>query len=201
MKDRLLSLGAEAEVFLTTYYGRKAVLKKRKSKSYREKELDRKIIKERAKEECILLHRAKLAGLKTPAVWKISRDFSVIMEYLEGKTLKDEIMEGKTELIEKAGESVGILHENNIIHGDLTTSNFIVQGKELAVIDFGLGFFSSKYEDKAVDLLNFKKTFLSIHFDFMEKWQDFQKGYEKTCKDAKHVLKQIKKVEERARYY
>ena len=60
------------------------------------------------------------------------------------------------------------LHKNNIIHGDLTTSNLLVQDPstsdpELIVIDFGLGFAEGTPEDKGVDLYVLERAFLSTH--------------------------------------
>jgi TP53 regulating kinase-like protein len=56
------------------------------------------------------------------------------------------------------GEAIAIMHDNRLIHGDLTTSNLMLlppkkdEKLKLAVIDFGLGSFDHKEETKAVDL-------------------------------------------------
>ncbi|MEM4256825.1 MAG: KEOPS complex kinase/ATPase Bud32 [Candidatus Diapherotrites archaeon] len=201
MQNRILSHGAEAKVLLTYYLGRKAIIKKREKKVYREKKLDEKIRKERTKSECILLHKAKLCGIRTPIVWKIEDDFSLIMEFIDGETLKEKIMKNDITLIQKVGKIVAKLHENNIIHGDLTTANFVVEKDNLALVDFGLGYFSSKEEDKAVDLLNFKKTFLATHFEYAEKWFELEKKYKENYSQGEKILKQMEKIEKRARYY
>ena len=41
----------------------------------------------------------------------------------------------------KMGDIVGQIHASGIVHGDLTTSNFMMEGDKALVIDFGLGEF------------------------------------------------------------
>ena len=93
------------------------------------------------------------------------------------------------------------MHEANLVHGDLTTSNILVEEKELSFIDFGLGKTSAKLEDKAVDLLVFRKTFEATHVELMPKgWDLIIEGYLSNG-GKKQVLEQMKKVEERVRYH
>ena len=59
-------------------------------------------------------------------------------------------------LARKIGNVLGMMHQRNIIHGDLTTSNLLLVGLpaelHLCLIDFGLGSLEGTAEDKAVDL-------------------------------------------------
>lgn len=66
---------------------------------------------------------------------------------------------------EKIGKSIGRIHNSNIIHGDLTTSNLMLRlpSLSLVVVDFGLSYISSMAEDKAVDLYVLERAFLSTH--------------------------------------
>ena len=77
-------------------------------------------------------------------------------------------------LWEKIGEYIAKMHIAHIIHGDLTTSNMMVNREtlhdeievnqtELYIIDFGLSFYSLKIEDKAVDLYVLKRAMISLH--------------------------------------
>jgi TP53 regulating kinase and related kinases len=53
------------------------------------------------------------------------------------------------------GAAVRRMHDEDVVHGDLTTSNVIVQaggGGGVVLIDFGLSVASAGEEDKAVDL-------------------------------------------------
>ncbi len=202
---QLLRHGAEARLFLTNYMGRKAVLKMRERKNYRALVLDDRILKERLRTECLLLSRAKKAGVRTPMIWKIDPgSYSITTEFIQGRTMKQEISQNpkKAEAIcRDAGENVARLHSADIIHGDLTTGNIIIRKNRLVILDFGLGQVSSKVEDKAVDLLAFKKTFLATHFMLAGQWQEIEEAYVQGYTAGKNVLKQMQKVEARARYF
>ena len=58
------------------------------------------------------------------------------------------------------GNYLAELHNGNIIHGDLTSSNIMidVDHHKLKFIDFGLSSTSANIEDKAVDLYVFEKS-------------------------------------------
>ena len=73
--------------------------------------------------------------------------------------LKDVIDE---DLSFKVGEKISKLHSADIIHGDITSSNIMLQNDNLVFIDFGLGRYSDLDEDKAVDLLVLKKSLQSM---------------------------------------
>lgn len=92
------------------------------------------------------------------------------MEYIEGLTVKDYINNGltdeqKDDLAQKIGKILATLHDNNTIHGDLTTSNLMLRksNNSLVLIDFGLSFVSNLIEDKGVDLYVLERAFLSTH--------------------------------------
>lgn len=67
------------------------------------------------------------------------------------------------------GVAVGKLHDAEIVHGDLTTSNLMVKevngelSADIALIDFGLGMMKPTLEDKAVDLYVLERAFVSTH--------------------------------------
>lgn len=201
----LLKHGAEAKLFITGFMGKKAVLKTREKKAYRENALDEKILKERLRTECTLLSRARKAGVRTPLIRKINaKDFSIITELIDGKTMKRELLEkpGKAmELCTDAGGNIAKLHSAGIVHGDLTTSNILLHKGKLFFVDFGLGKLSDKIEDKAVDLLAFKKMFMSTHFAVAAHWKNVEEEYSRNYEKWEEVLKQMQKVEARARYY
>lgn len=200
---QLLKQGAEAKLFKTEYLGRKAVVKVRENKKYRETKLDEKILRERIRTEATLLNRAKKVGVRTPVVWKIDlKEKAITIEFIPGKTLKDELLKkANIKFCEEAGAIVGKLHKENLIHGDLTTSNIIIYNGKLVFIDFGLGSISNKIEDKSVDLLVFKKTFAATHYKVKGGWEAVEKAYQKAYSKGKSVLKHLKDVEARARYF
>jgi TP53 regulating kinase-like protein len=100
------------------------------------------------------------------------------------------------------GKAIGKLHKENIIHGDLTTSNMIYKDKKIFLIDFGLGYFNGKYEDKGVDIHLLKQALEAKHF---KKWKtlfnEFEIGYRSIePKEAEKVFNKMKAIEKRGRY-
>ena len=103
-------------------------------------------------------------------------------------------------IMQTLGEEVAKLHENDIIHGDLTTSNTLLREDKVYLIDFGLGFISNRNEDKAVDLHLIKQALEAKHFNHYEKFFNaVLEGY-KTSKHHLATLKRLEAVEKRGRY-
>ena len=103
-------------------------------------------------------------------------------------------------LVKEIGEKIAVLHNNHIIHGDLTTSNMIFN-EEVYFIDFGLSFFSHKIEDKAVDLHLLKQALESKHYKIWEKaFKTALETYKKNAENSDEILKRLEKVEKRGRY-
>ena len=74
------------------------------------------------------------------------------MQEIPGKPVHDLSDSKIIELSKEIGKLVGMMHKNGIMHGDLTTSNFILYKNKVYVIDFGLSQKTIKSEDHAVDL-------------------------------------------------
>lgn len=201
----LIAQGAEAKLFKVKKGKEIVLLKERVSKGYRCKELDKKIRSERTSLEANLLIKAKNLGVNTPAVLETDKqNYRITMEFIEGKRAKDFLNRQNFEKIcLETGKAIAKMHFYGIIHGDLTTSNILVKNAELFFIDFGLGFHSKKIEDKAVDLLVFKKTFEATHHALMPQgWETILKGYAlESPEEAKQVFRQIEAVEKRGRYH
>lgn len=184
--------GAEATV--ETVNGK--VLKKREPKKYRHRELDNKIREERTETEVKLMKEAIKYGVNAPRPEKIS-EAEIEMEEIDGRPLK-EVIEERPELLKEMGENVAKLHSSDIIHGDLTTSNALVEEK-VFLIDFGLSFRSQRVEDRAVDIHLLKQVLNSSHPKVAEEaWNSFLEGYRP--EDREEVLEQLEEVEKRGRY-
>lgn len=196
---KLITEGAEASIYLDK--GR--IVKKRRKKGYRIKELDSRLRLFRTKREAKIF--GKLKGLDIAVPMLISSDekkTTLEMEFIEGKRLRDALSSNNCEkFCGEVGEKIGIMHSNNIIHGDLTTSNMIKSNSTIYFVDFGLGFFSDKAEDKAVDLHLLKQALNSSHSSLAEKsFTAVIKGYKKTNSSSREILKRLEKVEGRGRY-
>lgn len=195
----LLKRGAEAEIRVVEWYGRKAVSKLRLPKPYRNKILDDSIRRQRTLHEAHMLHETKKACVPTPLIYFLDPRGEIIMQYIDGILLKN-IIEEKIELSMVMGEEVGRLHTHHIVHGDLTTSNFILSKDRLVLIDFGLAFKSNRIEDKAVDIRLIKEVLSSAHASiFDEALRLFIEGYSRFI-NTEQILKKVKEIEARGRY-
>jgi Kae1-associated kinase Bud32 len=197
-KENFFKQGAEAVLTEENIDGEKVLVKKRVKKNYRNEKLDFEIRKKRTRGEAKLLKEASSA-VKTPRVMSVDENTSrIVMEFIEGKRLKDAIKKNSL-LCTQAGKEIRKLHDAGIIHGDLTTSNIIFSKKDnkLYFIDFGLGYFSDKLEDKATDLVVFKKTFNATHSSIKNGWEKVMEGYA----PQKEMEERMVAIEKRARYH
>lgn len=197
----LLKKGAESELHLLDWYGQPAVSKIRVCKKYRHMNLDLTLRKHRTLHESRIMSFAKIIGVRTPFIYFLNiKNFEIIMEYIDGNVLKNIF---SPNLCFDLGMIAANLHINNIIHGDLTTSNFILTSKNcLTVIDFGLSFYSERIEDKASDIRLFKEILNSVHVDLFEpSFENFTSGYNKIYgKKSAKIFDIVNEIEQRGRY-
>ena len=199
---KTLSVGAEAVVYADE--SKKIVVKERQPKKYRVKELDDKLRLHRMRREAKVI--AALRQLKIPVPELISTDektATMTMQLIEGKKVRDALGKGNCAgICAQIGKSLGTMHENNIVHGDLTTSNMILDERDGKVyfVDFGLSLFSNKDEDKAVDLHLFRQALSSSHHEIAQDcFEAAMAAYKNYNKGWQVVLKRLEKVEERGR--
>jgi len=199
-KRLLIKKGAEANIYTTQWYGKKAIVKIRVAKPYRHTFLDTQIRRRRSVNEAHMLSVAKMAGVPCPFVYFIDPvRCEIVMEFIAGQNAK-EIMNADLSL--QIGKYTGLLHLKNIVHGDLTTSNFIVS-KKLVLLDFGLSYYSHRIEDKAVDVRLIKEVFSSAHYlIYSSLFENFLTGYFEIMDDkpAKKILEKVSDIERRGRY-
>ena len=201
---KLIKKGAEGDIYLTKWHNQKAILKTRKKKHYRNSILDSKIRKQRTSREAQIISKVKSFGINTPLIYFLdTTKHDIIMQYLDGVLIHDLPEQEIIKSCEKIGQMVGIMHKNGIMHGDLTTSNFIFKNNKIFVIDFGLAIKSIKPEDHAVDLRLFKEILNSAHANIMQKaWSKFQSGYKKAVGNMyfTKVTNLVSVIESRGRY-
>ena len=199
---KIIKRGAEAILYLDNSH----LVKERVKKSYRLAQIDDKLRKLRTRKEARLLSETKRTGVETPNMFAVDeKNFKITMEFLDGKRLKEFLNETdnskRAKTAEEVGKSVGLLHKNGIIHGDLTTSNMILKDDKIYFIDFGLGDFSKRIENQAVDISVLKEAFKSTHFKYLELlWESFIKGYKQTNNNFNKVLDTLNDIEKRGRY-
>ena len=201
---KLLKKGAEADIYLTQWDNSRAILKIRKIKKYRNPILDAKIRKQRTIKESQTISEVKSFGIPTPLVYHVNlKKASIVMQEIPGKPVHDLPDSKIIELSKEIGRLVGIMHKNGIMHGDLTTSNFILYENKVYVIDFGLSQKTIKSEDHAVDLRLIKEILNSAHAKIMESaWKNFLSGYKSIVGSANYakITNLVSVIESRGRY-
>ncbi|KAJ2726122.1 hypothetical protein GGI07_000761 [Coemansia sp. Benny D115] len=204
----LIRQGAEARVYKTELSGRPVVAKQRFSKKYRHPDLDHKLTRARMNQEARSLKRCLENGIRVPEVVRVDKDSSTLyIEFIPGVTLKQWIFDNTDEhrerdLMAVVGRTVFKMHINNIIHGDLTSSNFIIgeeAADELVLIDFGLSQISGNIEDKAVDLYVLERAFISTHPNSERLFGAVLEAYEAEDPSASLILKRLEDVRQRGR--
>jgi len=196
MSKKILDKGAEATIFLDGT----SVIKERVKKGYRLEEIDEKLRRSRTRREAKVLDKLKAIDFPAPTLHDMcDKAMQLRMDMIQGNKIRDILYQNPVALSQEIGKKIGILHSNDIIHGDLTTSNMILE-KEIKFIDFGLSFFSNKTEDKAVDLHLLRQALESKHHQIWEKcFEAALKGYKKSYPEYKEVLSRLEKVEARGR--
>jgi Kae1-associated kinase Bud32 len=118
--------GAEAIIYKE---GNK-VIKDRIKKSYRITQLDEKIRKLRTRSETkLLIKTAQIINAPLPSIDNKDK-FKIIMPFIYGKKLSEYLdkfhLPKQKQILNQIGQDVAKLHQKDIIHGDLTTSNMIL---------------------------------------------------------------------------
>lgn len=201
---KLLKKGAEADIYQTVWNDSKAILKIRKIKTYRNSTLDSKIRRQRTIKESQILSHVKSFGVSTPLVYFVDlKKTSITMQEIPGKSIHDLSDLKIIKLSKEIGKIVGKLHKNGIMHGDLTTSNFVYFRNLVYVVDFGLSQNTTKPEDHAVDLRLIKEILNSAHAKIMEPaWKNFLLGYKLQVGVDNYlkIIKLVSEIESRGRY-
>ena len=185
---KLVYRGAEADIFSDEWGGEGAIFKFRKPLPYRHPELDAEIRAQRTVREAEIIHDAKAAGVNAPSLYYVSQPESlIVMEEINGPRLKSLLSSPGRDpegISFDFGVTVGRLHRGGIMHGDLTTSNVLVDRAGVRLIDFGLSAHSIKVEDHAVDLRLIKETLAGAHSKIAAVvMASFQDGRQKARRD------------------
>ena len=97
------------------------------------------------------------------------------------------------------GQTIADMHNHGVIHGDLTTSNMLLDADQLVMIDFGLSYADSLAEDCAVDLYVLERAFLSTHPNTEQLFKIVLDGYSKKRNGSSEVMKKLDEVRMRGR--
>lgn len=217
--EKILKQGAEAKLYISEYNGKSCLIKERFQKKYRHPDLDKQLTKERMRAESKAISRCQAAGILVPKIYHMDLDERrIYMEYLSTSItvkyyinhvfLKSADQGAALRFLgEKIGNVIGQMHSNNIIHGDLTTSNMMLDSKNsdfsdynLIMIDFGLGHYNQSAEDKGVDLYVLERALLSTHSIVPELFDIILTAYKSTNQNGwKDVVMKFEDVRARGR--
>jgi len=156
----------------------------------------------------------------------------LFLEFIEGRTIRN-FLNCRTKILEneqsrspprkkskiesddlslriayEIGAIVGRMHNVNVVHGDLTTSNIILANEtvssiNLVLIDFGLagtaGAKGVSHEEKAVDLYVLERAFEATHPNTKALVNEIFRAYKGNCNNSDSVLQRLAQVRVRGR--
>ncbi len=207
--SNIIRVGAEAVISRCTLMGFDVVSKHRVPKPYRISELDKKVRESRMIHEVRVILNLKRAGIPCPAVLLFDRkETTIYMQYIDGVELRRWLDgKGEEEIINVSyslGRLVGRMHKLGIAHGDLTTSNILIDDSgKLYFVDFGLSIFTNELEDLAVDIHLLDRSLESGHFSIKEVFMNsFLQGYVNIMgRDfTRGLIYKIREIRKRGRY-
>jgi len=215
----MISQGAEARIWKIPIPSGEGpshmIAKERFSRSYRHPDLDNRLTKQRCRFETRLLEKCFKAGIRVPRVIKVEAT-TMFLECLTGPTVRvaiESALDANTEeskllleqLSSSMGEMVAQLHHRGVVHGDLTTSNFVLHENEIEqhvyLIDFGLAVSTVSAEARAVDLVVWDRAVEATHprltgTSFAD---TFHKKYADCAPDANATVTRLQQVRLRGR--
>ncbi|KAM9799330.1 EKC/KEOPS complex subunit TP53RK [Syngnathus typhle] len=212
----LLKQGAEARVYRAVLLGKPTIVKERFPKRYRHAVLDEKLTHRRTVQEVRSILRCRRAGISAPVVYFVDyTSHCIFMEEIEASTtVRDHIASAQQSasscselehLAKRMGHILAKMHDQDVIHGDLTTSNVLLSGppdkgqSHLVLIDFGLSYISTLAEDKGVDLYVLEKAFLSTHPNTEALFETLLQSYTASSKKSQAVIQKLDEVRLRGR--
>lgn len=209
--DRPVSRGAEASLHAVEWLGLPALRKERETKSYRPKNLDERLKRERTRNEVRLLTEARRLGVRTPIVYDVDLPHHrLILEQLPGPTLKDLLDASKDQAgpveppVHALGQAIGRLHAGGISHGDLTSSNILYPDGPTgpaALLDLSMGARNAGVEERGIDLHLVEEDLKALHPKGDALFRAFLEGYAAGNPEGHaEVRKRAREIRGRVRY-
>jgi len=208
-KLEVIRIGAEAIISRLEWNGFKMVSKHRVPKPYRFPELDRWIRDRRTLHEARVITSLRRLGIPCPAILLMDRsEATLYLQLIEGVELKKVLDSLPAEEVERLanelGRMVGRMHRGGIAHGDLTTSNIMLDRMgNLYLIDFGLSAITDDLEELAVDIHLLDRSLESVHHRLRAAFmRSFLKGYATAAgmDFLQALIEKVKEIRSRGRY-
>jgi len=192
----ILDSGAEARI---EFIEEGKLKKHRLSKSYRIEQLDKSLRKQRNKREYKVLVTLYNQGINVPEPYDFveeDNNYYFTFQHIGGNLLKEVL---DKDLLFKAFNQIIKIHNQDIVHGDLTTLNMIDSGGKVFIIDFGLSNFTTKIEDKAVDLNLFFNCLKNEHPKFYDEKNNLLEKYKEELSNGDKIISRLEKMQQRGR--
>ena len=136
---------------------------------------------------------------------------SLVLERIDGPTVRlafDDLTDDVRARVARAiGRRMGALHTHGLVHGDPTTSNFILEDlpdegpATLAVLDVSLGGKADGVEERGVDLRLLSEAFESTHHAHQHLFETILEGYREAFPDgADEAIARMDAIAARGRY-
>jgi len=208
-ESEIIRIGAEAVISKLEWNGFKLVSKHRVPKPYRMPRLDKWIRDKRTLHEAKIISDLKKAGVPCPVVLLMDRSNATLyIQFIEGSELKKVLDDLPDKIVESIagnlGEIIGKMHLKHVAHGDLTTSNILVDRLgRIYLIDFGLSIVTDDLEELAVDVHLLDRSLESAHHSLREIFmKNFLRGYSSVMgRDfTLKIIEKVKEIRRRGRY-
>jgi len=201
----IIRRGAEAEIGLDIRMGRRVIIKSRVVKRYRHPQLDSELRNSRTRNEARLIQEARRLGVSTPIIYDIDlQEAEIVMQDIHGQRVKDALASASEDearnICREMGRMAALLHGGGMAHGDLTTSNMMISGEKIWLIDFSLGGKNATLEEMGVDLHLLREAFTSAHSDILDLFQEVMDSYGRYYDGAEQAFEKVKEIEGRGRY-
>lgn len=224
----VLSQGAEALVLSTPTHPYSAkpgtyIVKFRPRKPYRHPKIDALITRSRTVGEAKFMAKLRAVGVPAPALVLLDVANGVIVMECVGDVLSDGSVKSVKNylwllekdggectgreveaLLREVGRAIGKLHLHDMIHGDLTSSNILLQRGTAYLIDFGLSSYSALAEDRAVDLYVLERAVMSTHCAYADTYNawllaGYEEAHAKNKSKHRETMKKLDDVRLRGR--
>ena len=177
--------------------------------------LDTQLTKDRHKSEARSLLKCKQIGVSAPTMFLCDNVTNTIVmenistgvtakQYIDTRLGQEESRQELVSLAKMIGHTVAKMHSAGLIHGDITSSNILVDSNNsdisLVMIDFGLSFQEGSAEDKGVDLYVLERALLSTHPNTEWLFQEICDSYKKSSGgQAGEIVKKFEDIRMRGR--
>jgi len=208
-KIEVIRIGAEAVVSRLEWNGLKMVSKHRVPKPYRFPELDKWVRDRRTLHEARVIMSLRRLGIPCPAILMLDRsEATLYLQLIEGVELKRILDSLPAEELERLayelGRIVGKMHAGGVAHGDLTTSNIMLdKSGNIYLIDFGLSAITDDPEELAVDIHLLDRSLESVHHRVRASFmRSFLRGYAAAAGMSflQKLVEKVKEIRSRGRY-